>query len=246
MKEDQFGVLFYSKEYSKFKTHPANRMIRWQRVSLLMKLMRVRGWLQGSIIIVDRNYIIINGQHRFLAAQETNTEIGYIRLDIDATPELIRENNLHQLNWSIEDTVKGFIAQDYSDYMELDEFRKKHPELKFTDVMMIAKTSTRSAYRHELENGTFKMRNPELSEEWAQRVEAFKPYLDDYNSRMFVRSLTEIFVNPLVDFKELMKKVEKYPYMIKNYKQVERNLEMFEKIYNKGRHKSKRITLRKL
>lgn len=238
------GNFLRTKDYSIFKTHPVNRMIRYSKVQELVKLMEIRGWLQGSIVVVDKDYVIINGQHRVEAARITGVPVDFVQLPIVATAELIRENNLHHMSWSLEDTMGGFVAEGNPDYIELDEFRKRFPEIRFTDAMMIAKTSTRSAYRKELENGTFKMKDPELSEEWAKRVQMFKPYVPTYNARSFVRSLTKMFVNPDFNFDYFMMKVRRYPYMIMDYKQVDRNLEMFEQIYNKGNRKDKRVSIK--
>jgi len=240
------GKLYQTDDYTFFKIHEANRTVEKPRLKKMIKLMKRDGWLVGSIIVVDKYGVIIDGQSRFFAAQILGLTITFVQLGIVATAEIIRKNNTNRINWSLENTHNGLVAEGNEGHIELDKFMKAHPELHFTDIMMIAKTSTRSAYRRELENGEFKMRDPEKAEEWAQRIEAFKPYLEDYNSRSFVRTLTVLLENPLINFDELMMKVKKYPFMLRNFKQVERNLEMFEKIINRGKHKSHRIILRKL
>lgn len=238
--------VYQTKDYTFFKIHEANRTVEKPRLKKMLKLMKKDGWLIGSIIVVDKYGVIIDGQSRFLAAQILGITITFTQLDIVATAEIIRKNNTNRINWSLEDTHNGLVAEGNEGHVELDIFMKNHPELNFTDIMMIAKTSPRSAYRKEIEGGEFKMKNPEKSEEWAQKIEAFKPYLQDYNSRAFVRTLTVMLENPNVNFNEIISKVKKYPYMLVNYKEVQRNLEMFEKIINKGKRAHHRMILRKL
>jgi hypothetical protein len=127
-------------DYTLFRFHKSNRIVETPRLKRMIRLMKEHGgWLMGSCVFIDIYGVIIDGQSRFLAAQFLGLPVTYCRLNIVATAELIRKNNTNRVNWSLEDTHKGLVAEGNEDSIQLDNFRKNHPDLKFTDILMLAK-----------------------------------------------------------------------------------------------------------
>jgi hypothetical protein len=241
--EPKFQTLV-TRNYSIFKTHPVNRDIEDKKVNRLVRIMEEDGWLQGSYIIVDKHFVIINGQHRFEAARILGIELEFIQLPIKATSALIRKNNQNQTNWKIEDSIGGFAKEGHKEYVELRKLGEEYPDFKQTDTIMLGYCNTGSFKKDVIENGDFKMTDPEKSREWAERLLYFKKYLpDSYNTRYFTRAVVKFFTHPDFDWDHLVKRIEECPGKLINWKLVDRNVEMLLSIYNRHLRKDKRLSI---
>lgn len=233
------NVTLKTKNYTIFKTHEVNREIVEKKVNSLAKLMKEFGWLEGSYVIVDKDFVIINGQHRFEAARIIGIEIHFIQLPIKATAPLIRRNNLDQMSWTLKNTIDGFAAEGHKEYKKVGELQQMFPFLKSTDILMIAKLNTGSFKKSDVENGLLKVTDIDKSIEWGYRIKRLQLHIPDCNTRYFTRALAKLFVHPEFDFERLMKKIEQYPADIKNWKQTERNFVMLSDLYNKDLQRKK-------
>ena len=73
--DEQYGVIYKTKEYDKFKNIKGNRRLNARNY---IKLMRSMSEEQLIIpIICNENYEIIDGQHRYNSAKELGLDLYY-------------------------------------------------------------------------------------------------------------------------------------------------------------------------
>ena len=62
------GEIFETKDYSIFKFREDNRLINANHVKKLAERMKENGWLSTSVVTINGNGDVIDGQHRVKAA----------------------------------------------------------------------------------------------------------------------------------------------------------------------------------
>lgn len=114
-------------EYGKFKLMKGNRAISPSHVKELKREMqRNPELLAASPILVNENYFIIDGQHRYEAAKELRRKLYYIISD-GTTIDHTRHLNTTQRRWSLIDFARSFADSGRKDYIEFLEMHDKFP-----------------------------------------------------------------------------------------------------------------------
>ena len=70
-----------SRNYNMFKFKDGNRDLNYINVNKMEESLKKHGWV--TPIVVDNNYYIIDGQHRFQAAKNLGMPIAFIRMSND-------------------------------------------------------------------------------------------------------------------------------------------------------------------
>jgi ParB-like chromosome segregation protein Spo0J len=81
-------------DYSIFKLD-VNRVKRIlpKHLDRLSNVMKKNGWLEGSAIIVDENFNLIDGYYRFFAAKTNSMSLRYVVVSVEYSEKIIRELN---------------------------------------------------------------------------------------------------------------------------------------------------------
>lgn len=108
----------FSSDYNKFKHLDGNRTIIEAHVKKLMKSIDENGWLNNSPILVNQNYEIIDGQHRFEACKRLSLPIEYmITYGEDLKTCIIRNNTSRK--WTSTDFIRAKAAEGNEDFKYL-------------------------------------------------------------------------------------------------------------------------------
>jgi hypothetical protein len=114
-----------TKEYSKFSFSKKNREIKIKTVEGIKESMKKFGFIPGRPVLITKENIIIDGQHRFLAAKELKIDVEYEILEGDYLEKMI-ELNSTQSNWALEDYVNSYATQNIDCYRKLLKFQEKY------------------------------------------------------------------------------------------------------------------------
>jgi hypothetical protein len=240
----EVNKVFRTKDYSIFKFHKENRTIENPKVNALILSMKQDGWVTGSNVIVDGKYQIIDGQHRVLAAMETNVPVDYIMVK-SANGETIRKLNTKGSDWRIIQHLDYHVKRGNQNYVLLDRFMKNFPALRPTECMMLIKNSLSSTKRGSFEDGEFVVKDMKIAYKWGHDIMSLKPlFPDGYNKSIFVRAMIKAYLHPKFVFDEFRHKVELRRSMIHMCGTVDQYVEMIEKIYNFRRPADDKINLR--
>lgn len=245
-KSKSIGQVFQTKNYSLFKFHRENRTIIKSHVKALARSMSIHGWAHGSIVIVDSNFNVINGQHRVEAAQIANVPITYM-IDPKASANEIGILHTNMKPWNIITHLERFVKMENIHYVLLDRFMKNFPDFRPTECTMLVRNGLGSAERESFETGKFEVKDMKLAYKWGHNIMSLKPYFEKgYNKSIFVRAMIKVLSTKgdVFNFEEFLHKVHLRPKSIFMCGTVEQYVEMIENIYNYRRRDDEKVNLR--
>jgi hypothetical protein len=114
-----------TKNYSKFLFSKENRDIKTKTIAAIKESMNKFGFIPGRPVLVTKDWLIVDGQHRFLAAKDLGIEIEFEVLEGDYIDKMILLNST-QSNWTLEDYVNSYASQNIDCYKKLLAFQEKH------------------------------------------------------------------------------------------------------------------------
>jgi hypothetical protein len=117
-------IITSTKNYEKFKRVGLNRSIKNKNVERLMKSFELTGGMSMSKpIIVDKEFNIIDGQHRLEACKRMGIPVHYVVFK-DNTKN-IPIYNTYQEKWGLEDYAQYWASQGNKNYQRLLEIKNK-------------------------------------------------------------------------------------------------------------------------
>ena len=237
------GEIFETKDYSIFKFREDNRLINVNHVKRLAQRMKENGWLSTSVVTINGNGDVIDGQHRVKAAISVGCIIRYKQSKGAGADEMTEMNSL-QKNWSPFDFLHKHAARGNENYITFQKFVEDYPMFRYTEVSMFLTNSCSGVKRESFESGNWVVKNEKKGRMWADHVLELKPYFEKYyNKSIFVRAFIKIISNKKeFVFEEFLHKVKLRPMMLVPSGTVEQYVEMIESIYNYKR--SGKVNLR--
>lgn len=244
---EEVNKVYKTNELSIFKEISGNRVPNPQHVKRLKSSILANGMLCNPIL-VNEDYKVIDGQHRLLASIEANSFIYFIILN-GYNLNQVHTLNLNQKNWTKKDFMDGYADMGIESYIKLREFIEKNTDFTFGDcIAMCSNITTSHNFDHpykiqkingELQNiaevfveGTWRGKNFELGNEWAEKLRLVKPYYSGYNKSIFVGSMISLFSNKNFDYSEFMHKIRLQPKALVDCANREQQRLLIEEIYN--------------
>lgn len=234
-KTDNVSHSIYSTmDYGKFNILDWNRDINRKHVEEL-KLSIDKGEYINPIL-VNKNYEILDGQHRFIAKKELGLPIQYIiETNDDDHRDAIKTLNSKSLSWKISDYVDAYAKDGNENYQMILELKKSYPKLKYNTVYF----NLFSASQKSIVNGKIKISDFEKVKEIASKLQDFEFCPLFPNSRL-LRALTSCIKTDGYEHKQMIHKFKKYPTKVINCVGIEDWKKMLTDLYN---YKSRSTTL---
>lgn len=112
-----------TKNYERFKKLSCNRETMSEKhLDRLQKSIQTNNLLQYRPILINKNFEVIDGQHRLEIAKRMGIEIFYQIEDDLTVNDIILVNN--QKPWGNGDYLNFYVKNHYPEYMKLDKFLK--------------------------------------------------------------------------------------------------------------------------
>ena len=239
------GQVFQTSDYSLFSYVDGNRNIKIPHLKRLQYSIQKK---QIPVpIIIDNNYNIYDGQHRFEACKNLNLPIYYI-----IVPELglndIQTLNANMKNWTTDDYCDSYCK--LGTHPEYYKYRDYKERFKFghNETLVLLNGSSKSEHEsrglwQDFRDGNFKVINYAESIEFAKKILMTEPYYDGCRRRSFVFALLHCFKQKQYDHKIFMKKLKFQSAKLFDQTTVQNYLILIEKIYNyKNKHKARLFT----
>lgn len=130
-----------STNYGKFQLMDGNRTISQTHVNNLIKAFEKIGNLtKVTPILVNENYEIIDGQHRFVAAKELGEPVFYT-VEAGLTLKDARVMNILHKQWSADDFAASYVEAGNQNYITYMEIKKDYNLNHSTTLHYIANTA---------------------------------------------------------------------------------------------------------
>lgn len=245
------NTVYKTYDLSIFKPITGNRVPNLQHIRRLVDSIKMRG-MKCNPILINENYEVIDGQHRLAAAKECKTFIYYIMIEGYNLSD-VQTLNLNQKNWTRKDFMDGYASIGIESYIKLKWFSEKNDDYLLSDCIAFCSNITSGTtntlsmkfdkkgfrnYKEIFEEGTWKGKDFELAQEWANKIRLIKPYYEGYNRSKFVGTMISMFLNKNFDFSEFMHKLRLQPTALKECANREQWKTLIEDIYNyKSRNK---------
>jgi hypothetical protein len=114
-----------TRDYSKFKFLKANRDIRPLIVKDIVESIKTWGIIPGRPVLVDGDYNIIDGQHRFIAIRSLGHPVPYEVLAGNVIAKTMALN-ANQAQWKLIDYIQSYSEQGVDCYRKFLKFEDKY------------------------------------------------------------------------------------------------------------------------
>ena len=243
--KNEVNKVYRTSDLSIFKQIDGNRIPNLQHVKRLSQSIISNG-MKCNPILVNEKMQVIDGQHRLMAAQESDSFIYYIVIDGYSLNE-VHTLNLNQKNWSKKDFMEGYAKMGVDSYVKLSKFTTINNDFSFSDCVALCSnlsTSSSSCITQSIrggkamnlvevfESGTWKGKNFELAQDWANKIRMVRPYYKGYNRSAFVGTMIGLFTNDNFNFNEFLHKASLQPTALVDCSSREQYKVLIEDIYN--------------
>lgn len=224
-------------DYSIFKIHPLNRGINKGHVNRIADSMQRK--LTFTLIKVDRDMQIVDGQHRFEALKRLGKPIYYVQDDFD-TIDMINENT-NQKNWGLNDYISHYADKGIKSYKDLLGLSKIHKIPTHMILAIYKEHSYHQAYvsnhnrtqlAKDIKSGNFDFNENRLHEKLTKiRTIADCFELSKYPSYLLT-AIDKIQRHKDYDHKRMLHKCKTFSYMYEKRNKLHEYVELLETIYN--------------
>ena len=122
----EVNKIYSTMDYDKFNLIKYNRIINRKHVEDFKQLILTYGYEIAAPIIVDQEFNIIEGQHRFMALKELGYPIYFsFSCKVKYEVEELAAMNSHNKNWTTGDYVKGYAAGGNINYEKILQLSDK-------------------------------------------------------------------------------------------------------------------------
>jgi hypothetical protein len=205
--DDIVNRVYGSFDYSKFRFIFGNRELRRAKVVKLREAIKRNNRIASYPVIVNSNFQIIDGQHRFIALTELGLEISYV---IDDTFDIqgIAKSNTIADKWKANDYLLAYQTLGIVDYGVFANFMKTY-DTNFTVTLVLFNGKYSGNLYRDFAEGKFQARNLDRATKWIEMVQDFKKYIQDiHKDRHFVRAIINCFNHPEYNHTRMVKKMK--------------------------------------
>ena len=220
-------------DYAKFKSISGNRQINRLHFNRLKNSI-AENYL-FTTIIVNENYEIIDGQHRFQCIKELQKPLHYIVCKGYGINE-VQRLNVNTKNWTTFDYINGYIDLGLRDYAVYKEFQNKYNIGVLESIVLLSgkhngTDGSNNSYQN-FKDGKFKVKDLFDAEDKMDKINLIAPYYVNYKRRSFMLAMISMFKNPEFEFTEFLQKIKTQPTALQDCSNVSQYKMLIEEIYN--------------
>lgn len=231
-------------DYQQFQILDANRDINRGHVELLKRSIEEHPHLaQAQPVLVNEDMAIIDGQHRFTAAQEMGLPV-YFNLVPGLNVSDALTMNITQRGWTLQDYVKHYASLGNREYQLTQTFFETYNDIPVSHVVRVIGVGFHRPYK-ALREGNFT-----ISERLTDLRKTVEKLIDfELNAPMNVNtSLVQAYLritnNDNYDHKRFLKKLALHgDKVLRRYASIDDNLRQLEDLYNYANAGNNRVRL---
>lgn len=232
-------------DYALFSAVVGNRAINALHVKRLKDSFREEYLL--SPIIVNQDYQVIDGQHRFEAAKELGLPIRFVLCNDYGLKE-VQMLNANTHNWNKQDYLKAYCDLGYPEYLKFRDFMKRFPDLGLANCEVICTNrlsnvvhsndmkgkinATGSYTQNSFQNGKFEIYDYEKAVDNAEKIMMVKPFYDGFARKTFVTTMVGLFKLDHYSHSRFLDRLSAQPGALQHCTSIIHYKMLIEDIYN--------------
>lgn len=242
--EKEIGKIYETKNYNKFIKKEWNRDINQNNINKIDKSVKENGWLITPII-VNENYEIIEGQHRYYYAKQNNLPIYYMVIPGLNDTDCQIMNSI-RTSWLTADYIKYHAIKGNVSYARLMSLNDVYKSINLTTIVYaLIGSHSEGGYNKNIIEGKF-----ECTEEEYYKATEMLDYLNTLIDEIkkikgkkvsICNAIIFCYKNNLVDMARLKKQILNFSNSINGIVDMESALQELERIYNYGIKKKENI-----
>jgi hypothetical protein len=257
--------IYETKDYSKFKHILGNRVLDPRNLMVIENSVQKNGYILNPIK-VNKDFEIIDGQHRFHVLRKMGMPIHYY-VDDNAVLKDVQTHNT-SVKWSRKDFLRSYVELGSSEYVKFNKFYSDFKDIGFMNCLKLAsgahdingkkiyKTTTvvdgievskTKQYRgKEFEEGEFKFKDYERATAIAKQLNSLTNIFP-IKEVSFVGAFIRCSNNPKFEFKRFYDQLKIRPVENPNSKRnVDGWVKELQTIYNYMKRPNQRIILERI
>lgn len=221
--------------YGLFSLTNKNRPVDLDRRRSLRSSMKEHGFLKCYPMVCIRKVTtldILDGQHRFMVAQELGLPVSYLVVDEDIDIAFV---NSTQKAWNLSDYCRSFAVQGKPAYQELLDFSTQHDISLVASMGILANNISHSNVRQKYLSGEYEVKTRGLADRVARLYSGISEGAKHIRTRFFINALFATVAISGLDDERLLSGARRCPESLIKYGNRDAYLTMLEYIYNFGR-----------
>ena len=224
--------------YEQFRFLDGNRPVNQRHVMNLRKSIEER--YVPTPIMVDSEFRILDGQHRFMVLRELNLPLYYIIQDDKVELGDVRELNKNAKNWDFSDYLYSYMEvekrkypKDYhlKPYHIFDWFKRSFELPNYVTLEVLYGSYSRVG-TDVFKDGTLEIIDLQHSKEVAQYLRKMKPYHDGWNKRTFLFAMLRIMFQKNFNKTKWLRKLKLNSAKLVHCTNINDYIDTIERIYN--------------
>ena len=227
---DESVNVLKTKDYDQFSFIDGNRDINKENLTRIKQSMAEK-YIPVPIIVNDE-YEIIDGQHRFLAAKSLNLAIYFIIIP-NLKLEDVQRLNTNSANWAYKQYLQSYCKLGYRDYLLFRDFQKDTGHSYNSSTALLTNSLARNGqHKRDFDKGLFKVIDLDGAYRKAKKLSEIGEFFEDYKQGNFVYCMLKLFKDKKYNHQIFLRKLRLQPTGLKKEATMKKYLEAVEKIYN--------------
>lgn len=226
-------ITYKTQNYSAFKKIVGNRELSERNIKAIVKNIKDNG-LKPTIVIVNENMEVIDGQHRIEALKRLNLPVLY-QVHPGLTLADCVAMNTSGVNWRAEDYIDSYAEMGNEHYINLKWYVKMFPEFTATSIASILNSKTISRVGKNIKHGTLTLQySGKEAEERLEYMRDIYKAMPNFTGRKecLFTVLSRVMDLPNVDSIRLKEQMQKYGDLVTNVVDTKTCLAKVEEAYN--------------
>ena len=233
-------MTFGTKQYTKFSLISGNRDMSDSHIDTLAEKIKTgENFLKYCPIMVDEQMRILDGQHRFFAAQRAGVHIWYNIVIGKVNLDTVARINESQKKWQPSNFIHIYADMGYVVYRTFEEFISKDRGYHLspsTGLLLFGNQSMKT-----LRSGDLQLVDLLYAEKMADALLDVQKYVKFATYNRFANAFKRVFEHEEYNHKRMMKKLEQRKHTIKKLTSVTDYIRLIEGIYNYNMHVDKKV-----
>jgi hypothetical protein len=221
--------VYRTTKYERFSFLDGNRNLNPMHFERLKTAIATMDLTESNPILVNDDFEIIDGQHRFEVCKYLKKPIYYLQKKGYGLRE-VQMLNANMKNWRLEDYVEGYCDLGNEEYLYLRSFLAQHKLGMMSSVTILSSMGGGKAL--SITDGTLLLPNKERGETIAKWVQQLEPLYTGSKRKSFLLALVKIYSIKQFEFKQLMTKLSFQQTKLVDCTDMKGYLTLLEEIYN--------------